>query len=77
MHTTVVNKREFEGTGLTVAGQRGAEFVGADRVGERLAAVLAASSRDGPSLTYLYDGDLDWTGHRYGVASSRGASSCR
>ena len=22
-----------------------------------------------PSLTYLYDGDLDWTGHRYGVAS--------
>ena len=25
----------------------------------------------GPSLTYLYDGDLDWTGHRYGVASSQ------
>ena len=29
------------------------------------------SSRDDPSLTYLYDGDLDWTGHRYGVASSQ------
>jgi hypothetical protein len=26
--TTVVNKREFDGSGLTVAGQRGAHFVG-------------------------------------------------
>lgn len=68
VHTTVVNKREFEGSGLTVAGQRGAEFVGADKVGERLAATLAASAGT-PSVTYLYDGDLDWTGHRYGVAS--------
>jgi hypothetical protein len=68
VHTTVVNKREFETSGLTVAGQRGAEFVGADKIGERLAAGLAASSAT-PSLTYLYDGDLDWTGHRYGVAS--------
>ena len=42
--TTVVNKREFAGSGLTVAGQRGAEFVGADKLGERMAAVLAASA---------------------------------
>lgn len=68
VRTTVVSKREFAGSGLSVAGQRGAEFVGADRVGERLAGVLAASAGS-PSLTYLYDGDLDWTGHRYGVAS--------
>ena len=68
VHTTVVNKREFAESGLTIAGQRGAEFVGADRVGERTAAVLAASST-GPSLTYMYDGDLDWTGHRHGVGS--------
>ncbi len=68
VHVTVVNKREFAGSGLTVAGHRGAEFVGADRVGERTAAVLAASSQR-PSLTYMYEGDLDWTGHRYGVAS--------
>jgi len=68
VRTTVVNKREFAGSGLTVAGQRGADFVGADRYGERLAAVLAASST-APSLTYIYDGDLDWTGHRYGVDS--------
>jgi hypothetical protein len=68
VHTTVVNKREFASSGLTVAGHRGAEFVGADRVGERLAAVVAASTGK-PSVTYMYDGDLDWTGHRYGVAS--------
>ncbi|MDX6299026.1 MAG: hypothetical protein QOF53_240 [Nocardioidaceae bacterium] len=66
---TVVNKREFASSGLTVAGQRGAEFVGADRLGERMAAVLAAS-RAQPSVTYTYEGDLDWTGHRYGVAST-------
>jgi hypothetical protein len=66
--TTVVNKRDFEDSGLTVAGFRGARFVGADRVGERLAAALE-SAESKPSLTYLYDGDLDWTGHRYGVDS--------
>ncbi len=68
VHTTVVNKRDFAGSGLTVAGTRGAEFVGADKVGERLAAVVEASSGS-PSLTYMYDGDLDWTGHAYGVRS--------
>ena len=65
---TVVNKREFARSGLTVAAHRGAEYVGADRVGERIAAAQAASA-ERCSLTYLYDGDLDWTGHRYGVAS--------
>jgi hypothetical protein len=69
VHVAAVNKREFAGSGLTVAAHRGAEFVGADRVGERIAAVVTASRRS-PSLTYMYDGDLDWTGHRYGVAST-------
>ena len=68
VHTTVVNKRDFAASGLTVAGTRGAEFVGADKVGERLAAVVQASSAS-PSVTYMYDGDLDWTGHGYGVRS--------
>lgn len=69
VRTTVVNKREFAASGLTLAGHRGAEFVAADKVGERLAAVAAASAQ-GPSVTYMYDGDLDWTGHRYGVSSA-------
>jgi hypothetical protein len=70
VRATTVNKREFAGSGLTTASTRGAEFVGADRLGERLVAVQAASAQ-GPSLTYMYDGDLDWTGHRYGVASAQ------
>lgn len=68
VHTTVVSRREFRQSGLTLAGQRGAEYVGADRVGERSVAVVAASAHR-PSVTYVYDGDLDWTGHRYGVDS--------
>lgn len=65
---TVVNKREFRGSGLTEVSQRGADYVGADKVGERIAAAMHHSSVPG-SITYLYDGDLDWTGHRHGVAS--------
>src|SRR4029450_661674 len=66
---TAINKREFAGSGLTIAAHRGADFVGADKVGERLAAVLEAAGR-APSLTYVYDGDLDWTGHKFGVTST-------
>lgn len=66
---TSVNKRGFRDSGLTISSQRGAAYVGADKVGERIAATVEAS-RARPSLTYVYDGDLDWTGHRFGVASS-------
>jgi hypothetical protein len=66
----VVNKREFDRSGLTVAAHRGAGYIGADRIGERIAGAVAGSMHR-PSLTYLYDGDLDWTGHRYGVDSAQ------
>lgn len=68
VHTTVVSKREFVDSGLTLSGFRGAEFIGADRIGERIAGAVEASAET-PSVTYVYDGDLDWTGHRYGVDS--------
>ena len=64
----VVNKREFDRSGLTIAAHRGAGYIGADRIGERIAGAVTGS-RHRPSLTYLYDGDLDWTGHKYGVDS--------
>lgn len=70
VQVTSVNKRDFAGSGLTVASQRGATYVGADRVGERIAATVSASSTS-PSLTYVYDSDLDWTGHKFGVASTQ------
>ncbi|MDQ4084750.1 MAG: alkaline phosphatase family protein [Actinomycetota bacterium] len=67
--TTVVNKRAFEGTGLTVASQRGVEFVAADSAGERLAAAARIAAADTPSLVYIYDSDLDATGHARGCRS--------
>ncbi|HEX3930554.1 MAG TPA: nucleotide pyrophosphatase/phosphodiesterase family protein [Nocardioides sp.] len=70
VQVTTVNKREFRGSGLTLAASRGGDWVDADRVGERVAGAVAAAAAS-PSLTYLYDGDLDWTGHRYGVASAQ------
>ncbi len=65
---TAVNKRQFEGSGLTRVSQGGAAYVGADGVTERIAAAVSASAA-APSLTYLYDSDLDATGHARGVAS--------
>ncbi|UUZ58915.1 alkaline phosphatase family protein [Nocardioides sp. B-3] len=70
VHVAVVNKREFGGSGLTVAAHRGATYIGADRVGERIAAMVDAATY-APSLTYVYDSDLDWTGHKFGVASTQ------
>lgn len=70
VHATVVSKRDFAGSGLTRAGQRGAAYVGADDVAERVAGAVAAASHR-PSVTYVYDGDLDWHGHRAGVDSQR------
>jgi hypothetical protein len=70
VHVTSVNKREFEGSGLTIASQRGADYVGANKVGERIAAAVSAAGTT-PSLTYVYDSDLDWTGHKFGVASTQ------
>ncbi len=65
---TVVSKRMFQGTGLTDVSQRGASYVGADTIGERISgAVRAATERQ--SLTYLYEGELDATGHRRGCKS--------
>src|SRR5690606_23055248 len=69
VHVTAVNKRAYRDSGLTRAGHRGARYVGADKSGEQIAAGIAAADRS-PSLTYLYDSDLDWTGHKHGVAST-------
>ncbi len=76
VHTTVVSKRDFADSGLTRAGQRGAAYVGADDIAERIAGALAGASQR-PSLTYVYDGDLDWHGHRAGVDSERWRAQLR
>jgi hypothetical protein len=65
---TVISKRAFADSGLTLAALRGGAFAGADDIAERLAAACAGSLGR-PSLTYVYEGDLDGTGHRAGCRS--------
>jgi hypothetical protein len=65
---TTVSKRAFEGSGLTVASQRGAEYKGADTPGERISAAVQAGSEPA-SLVYVYEGELDSTGHAKGCLS--------
>jgi hypothetical protein len=54
-------------SGLTRAALRGGDYVNAKTWGQRVAAVADIPS--GSSLTYVYESDLDSTGHRSGVNS--------
>lgn len=67
---TRVGPKAFDGVGLTEAGLRGGDYAAAESVGERVAAVAAAVRRPGRTLTYVYFGDLDATGHRRGCTSA-------
>lgn len=63
----------FQGTGLTEAALRGADFVGFEHerdVEERIALIVAAASRDGRSLVYAYERELDHCGHGSGCGSA-------
>jgi hypothetical protein len=68
IYVSAVNKKQFATSGLTRAAHRGAAYRGADTPGDRLAEAFEAA--DGPSFTYVYDGELDKVGHQYGVASA-------
>ena len=65
---SVVGPRAYASSGLTRVSQRGATYLAADRFGERLAHTVRAAQQP-RSITYYYDGDLDWVGHRHGVDS--------
>jgi len=70
VRTAAVTRAEFEGTGLTVAVQRGAPITPAttaEQVAKGLVETLAAES--GPALVYAYFPDLDSAGHGHGVDS--------
>ena len=59
----------FRGTGLTVATMRGADFRPADSMGALAAQGAAALSENSRALVTVYHGDLDNTGHVFGVGS--------
>lgn len=67
--TSVVNKAEFEGSGLTLCSQRGVPFHPVGSVWERLEVVREVSGASSRSVVYTYEPTLDHTGHKYGVSS--------
>lgn len=66
----VVNDPDFEHSGLTRSGFRGAEFVGAKHAWERSLATANIIERTDRALVYCYESRLDFAGHAHGVDSS-------
>jgi hypothetical protein len=64
-----VAQGSFRGTGMTTALMRGAEYLAADSMGALAARAAAALAENGRALVSVYHGDLDGTGHVFGVGS--------
>ncbi|MEJ5914209.1 alkaline phosphatase family protein [Pseudokineococcus sp. 1T1Z-3] len=64
-----VGPHQFAGSGLTEAALRGARYVAARSLADRVDATAAAVRRAPRSLVYLYWGELDKAGHEHGWRS--------
>jgi hypothetical protein len=67
-----VSPAHFAGSGLTIAAQRGAEFIGFANSAsdeDRAAMIVRAATRGERSLVYAYERDLDHAGHAHGCES--------
>jgi Type I phosphodiesterase / nucleotide pyrophosphatase len=64
-----VARGSFRGRGLTIAALRGAELRPADSMGALAAQGAAALAENGRAFVTVYHGDLDSTGHMFGVGS--------
>ena len=60
---------KYQGSGLTEAVLRGGEFVGAADYSARITYACELLASRTPTLIYLYWGELDQAGHRYGAGS--------
>jgi hypothetical protein len=61
--------KALEGTGLSVATMRGAEYLAAETLGALVSRAVAALAAGPARLAAVYYGDLDATGHRLGCSS--------
>lgn len=73
---TVVSRSQYQGTGLSVAANRGGCYQVADD-GPTVAASMLAALRSGPGLVYGYHPELDQAGHAAGVGSPLWAEAAR
>jgi hypothetical protein len=67
--TRNVSKARFDSSGLTTAAFRGSKHRGADTIEDRLDATRFASREGSSSMVYVYDSQLDYTGHSQGCES--------
>ncbi|SDH25983.1 alkaline phosphatase family protein [Microbacterium pygmaeum] len=65
----VVSKAEYAGTGFTDATMRGAEFIAAADISERVEIAADVAARHPGSFIYVYTPDLDAIGHKRGWES--------
>lgn len=70
---TALGKKRFEGSGLSRAALSGGEFVGVDRLADRIDVALAAARE--PGVSYCYWGEIDAAGHKHGWGSDEWASA--
>lgn len=66
-HVTALGRRTFAGSGLTHAALRGGQFVGAERLADRVDVALGVAEL--PGVSYCYWGELDAAGHKHGWQS--------
>jgi Type I phosphodiesterase / nucleotide pyrophosphatase len=64
-----VARGSFRDKGLTTAALRGAELRPADSMGALAAQAAAALAENGRAFVLVYHGDLDGTGHVFGIGS--------
>ncbi|MDO5723929.1 MAG: alkaline phosphatase family protein [Flaviflexus sp.] len=67
---TVIQPKQYVGSGLTLSAWRGSRPVPAKSLDDRVARAVEESAR-GEKLVYLYWGDVDRAGHKYGWHSTR------
>jgi hypothetical protein len=69
VRVTRIGNPEFDGSGLTIAAQRGGGFVGLKGLPDRITATLGAMGGAERAFVGLYWGNVDTSGHAHGVAS--------
>ena len=75
VHVSVLNKEDFEFSGLTQCSQRGVTYLPVERSWDRLITMCHESEQGESSLIFGYESSLDFAGHAFGVDSDewRGA----
>ncbi|MBN2177643.1 MAG: alkaline phosphatase family protein [Demequinaceae bacterium] len=73
IEVTTLGRARFAGSGLTSAVLRGGQFIGAERLADRVDVALGAMKD--PGVSYMYWGEIDGVGHAYGWMSEKWTAS--